>query len=89
METWIDGLASALGQDPASAAETSQVLTVARDVAHGVERKITPVSTYLLGIAVGRRMAAGSNRSDALTASIAELRSVLPETPEDEEAPGG
>jgi hypothetical protein len=89
MESWIDGLASALGQEPASAAETSQILTVARDVAHGVERKITPVSTYLLGVAVGRRIAAGSSRSEALAASVAELRSILPETPEDERAPAG
>jgi hypothetical protein len=89
MEAWIDGLASALGQEPASTVETAQILTVARDVAHNVERKITPVSTYLLGVAVGRRMATGSSRSEALEASIAELRSILREGPQDEESHRG
>jgi uncharacterized protein DUF6457 len=84
MESWIDQLASALGEEPASAAETSEILTVARDVAHRVERKITPVSTYLLGIAVGRQLAAGSGRSEALSTQAKALRSTLPEAqPED------
>ena len=81
MESWIDQLASALGEEPASAAETSEILTVARDVAHRVERKITPVSTYLLGIAVGRAMTAGATRRDALEEQASALRSILPEAP--------
>lgn len=85
MESWVDQLASALGEEPASAAETSEILTVARDVAHRVERKITPVSTYLLGIAVGRQLATGSDRRDALAARAATLRSVLPDAPPEEE----
>jgi hypothetical protein len=32
------------------------VLDVARDVAHNVERPAAPVSTYLVGVAVGRGM---------------------------------
>jgi uncharacterized protein DUF6457 len=85
METWIDRLAEALGQEPTSAAETAEILTVARDVAHRVERKLTPVSTYLLGLAVGRRLAGGENRHDALTAEAARLRSILPEAPPEDE----
>jgi hypothetical protein len=81
MESWIDQLAGALGQEPASAAETSEILTVARDVAHRVERRLTPLSTYLLGIAVGRRLAQGERRPDALAAEAATLRSTLPEAP--------
>ena len=34
------------------------MLDAARDVAHGVERKITPVSTFLLGMNVERRVSA-------------------------------
>jgi Domain of unknown function (DUF6457) len=79
MEPWIEQLADALGEEPASAPETSDILTVARDVAHGVERKLTPVSTYLIGIAVGRRVAAGEERGDALAAATARLRAILPE----------
>jgi Domain of unknown function (DUF6457) len=85
MESWIDRLAEALGEEPASPAETSEVLTVARDVAHRVERKLTPVSTYLLGIAVGRRIAAGADRREAFSAEAAVLRSTLPEAPSGDE----
>jgi hypothetical protein len=81
VESWIDQLAEALGQEPASAAETSEILTVARDVAHRVERKLTPVSTYLLGVAVGRRMAGGTGRREALEAEAPVLRSTLPGAP--------
>jgi len=86
VESWIDQLAEALGQAPASPAETSEILTVARDVAHRVERKLTPVSTYLLGVAVGRRMGGGAGRAEALAAEAAALRSTLPDaSPEDED----
>lgn len=85
MESWIDQLATALGEEPASVAETSEILTVARDVAHRVERKITPVSTYLLGIAVGRRLAAGEDRRPALEDRASVLRSALPDPPAEEE----
>jgi Domain of unknown function (DUF6457) len=84
MGSWIDQLASALGEEATTAAETSEILTIARDVAHGVERKITPVSTYLLGIAVGRRLAAGSTRPEALETQALTLRSVLPEAPSED-----
>ncbi len=79
MDAWIDELARALGEEPASAAETSEILTVARDVAHRVERRLTPVSTYLLGIAVGRRLASGADRAEALDEHARTLRSILPE----------
>lgn len=81
MEPWIERLARVFGEEPASADETAVILTVAREVAHRVERKITPVSTYLLGIAVGRRLAAGASRDEALRTQAAGLRSVLPEAP--------
>ena len=84
MESWIDQLAETLGEEPVSAPETSELLTVARDVAHRVERRLTPVSTYVLGLAVGRRMAAGERRADALAAETERLRSILPEAADDE-----
>jgi hypothetical protein len=89
VESWIDRLAAALGEDPPSAGETSDILTMARDVAHRVERKITPVSTYLLGIAVGRRLAEGASRGEALAGREAILRSALPDEPAEEEAASG
>ena len=55
------------------------MLDVARDVAHGTERKATPIATFLLGAAVARRVAAGEDRHAALSAAANDLRGVLPE----------
>jgi hypothetical protein len=51
---WTDDLADALGVDRLSEAEVNTLLDTARDIAHRVERKDTPVSTYLLGVAVAK-----------------------------------
>jgi hypothetical protein len=75
---WLEELAGALGVEPPTPGETAGVLEVARDVAHRVERRITPVSTFLLGLAVQRRLAEGAARSDALDAAIRDVASVLP-----------
>lgn len=79
METWLDDLARALGREPLSEADVETLLGVAREVAHRVERRITPVSTFLLGAAVGQAEAAGTSRSEALAQALATLRSLLPE----------
>jgi hypothetical protein len=79
MESWIDDLARTLDEEPLSAADVETLLGVARDVAHRVERKITPLSTFLLGAAVGRAEAAGASRSDALAPALDRLRGALPE----------
>jgi hypothetical protein len=81
MESWIDDLARALGEEALTADEVETLLGVARDVAHGVERKITPLSTFLLGAAVGRRQGGGEDRSHALDAALAALRGTMPEAP--------
>jgi hypothetical protein len=78
MEAWIDRLAETLGEDPLSAAETARLLGAARDVAHRVERKITPLATFLLGAAAGRSMAGGGARNDALDAALETMESLLP-----------
>jgi len=83
METWINRLAAALDEEPLTASEVTTLLDLARDVAHGVERKVTPLSTFLLGTAVGRRLAEGTAREDALGAKVDSLRAVLPEAARD------
>jgi len=89
MEAWIDQLAEALGEDTLSARETAVLLDVARDVAHRVERKITPLATFLLGSAVGRSLAGGASRDEAIQAALDTVRSLLPEAPDEPEAPAG
>ena len=70
MESWIDQLAEALGEEPLTGAETTLLLGAARDVAHRVERKVTPLAAFLLGAAAGRSMAAGAARGGALAQRI-------------------
>ncbi len=81
MDDWIDRLALELGEEPLTASETEELLQVARDVAHRVERRITPLSTFLLGAAVGRQLAGGQGRGAALARALGTLRPLLPEAP--------
>jgi Domain of unknown function (DUF6457) len=74
----LEQLAAALDVEAPTRQETASVLDLARDVAHGTERKITPLATLLLGMSVQRRIDAGASRSDALEAAIADVRAVLP-----------
>jgi hypothetical protein len=51
LHDWIDELCDAL--DVETEVDEGLVLDLARAAAHNVERKAAPVTTYLLGIAVG------------------------------------
>lgn len=53
LEEWTSRACAELGLDPA-ALDTTAVLDLARDVAHGVARPAAPLTAYLLGVAVGR-----------------------------------
>jgi hypothetical protein len=75
---WLDELAGALDVEAPTPGETAHVLDLSREVAHRVERRVTPVSTFLLGLAVQRRLAEGLGREAALAAAINDARSVLP-----------
>lgn len=81
---WLDRLAHTFELDAPTNEEIAVVLDAARDVAHGVERRITPVSTFLLGMNVERLVAAGASREDALASSIRALRATLPTGPAEE-----
>lgn len=75
---WLDGLATNFGIDPLGPDETNDLLDAARDVAHGVERKITPLASFLLGMRVQARLADGGTREQALGETLTELRRALP-----------
>ena len=78
-DAWLDRLAERLQVDPLAPDERSSLLAAARDVAHGVERRITPLATFLLGAAVGRRLSEGAGRDEALRSAVQELESLLPD----------
>ena len=80
MQDWIDRLAGSLGEEPLSVEETNRLLS-SREVAHQVERKITPLATFLMGAAVGRRLAGGAPRGEMLEAALETVGSLLPQAP--------
>lgn len=53
LDEWLAAAAKELGLD-GETVDIATVLNVARDVAHDVARPAAPLSTFLLGIAVGR-----------------------------------
>jgi len=55
MDQWMDALTRTL--ELPSEVDSDTLLDVARDVAHNVERRATPLTTYLMGVAVGGGMA--------------------------------
>ena len=78
MDEWIDKLATALGEEPMDPKEMGALLKLARDVAHGVERKLAPVSTFVVGMRVGRRAAEGIPRTQALAEAVDAARALIP-----------
>lgn len=56
MQTWIDAVTAELGitDIDINDALMKEILAVARDAAHNVERPAAPLTTYLMGIAVAR-----------------------------------
>lgn len=53
LDAWLAAAAVELGLDPGSI-NIATLLDIARDVAHDVARPAAPLTTFLVGIAVGR-----------------------------------
>jgi hypothetical protein len=64
LEDWVTDLCQALGLDPA-VVDRDLILDLARDAAHGVARPAAPLSTFLVGLAAGRRGADADAIADA------------------------
>jgi hypothetical protein len=84
MSEWTDRLAEALGVTPLDEAQQASLLNASREIAHRVERRDTPLSTYLLGVAAGQRVAAGTPGAAAIREVVdAALTLLPPDDPED------
>ena len=81
MDAWLVTLATRLGVDPLTDDQVMELLGVARDVAHGVERRATPLATFLLGAAAQRRIGRGATAADAFADALTELQTTLPPPP--------
>jgi hypothetical protein len=83
---WLDRLAGALGEPPVERTQIGAMLRLSRDVAHGVERKLAPLSTFIAGVHVARRTAAGATADEALTEVLAAASALLPPSGRDDES---
>ncbi|WP_204163714.1 DUF6457 domain-containing protein [Nocardioides solisilvae] len=70
LHDWIDELCDTLDLD--LEVDEALVLDLARDVAHNVERRAAPVSTFMLGYAAGAA-AAGPEHVESLAARAQAL----------------
>jgi len=77
---WPRRYAQALGEDLGDA-EADILLDLAREVAHGTERRFAPLSTFVAGRFVATRIAAGATAMDALGEAVSVARSLLAEEP--------
>lgn len=78
MDAWLASLATTLGVDPLADDQVMELLGVARDIAHGVERRATPLATFLLGAATQRRIGHGATAPEAFADALIELQTTLP-----------
>lgn len=74
---WSEQVESVTGIEAWNRVETDLVLDLAREVAHGTERRFAPLTAYALGVAVGRQLgqdaATAEPREDALRALVVAL----------------
>lgn len=82
LDDWTDMVCRELGiEDVVDRTEvTRAVLDLARDVAHGVARPAAPLTTFLLGVAVGRSATPATPATPQATADLAALVSRLAES---------
>jgi hypothetical protein len=74
LDEWLAAVAAELGISAPDNAEVHTVLDLARDAAHGVARPAAPLTTFLVGVAVGR--------GAVLAAASQSVTALLPETDE-------
>lgn len=84
LDAWLAAAARELGLDAAEV-PIPLILDVAADVAHGVARPAAPLTTFLLGLALGRGEGGQTEGSgatlDDLAARVSRLAEGWEETP--------
>lgn len=81
---WIDRLAEGIGLEPLTGQEATRLLAASREVAHRVERKVTPLAAFLIGMGVSKRIADGDSRAVAFDQALDALLRRLPDAPPEE-----
>lgn len=90
LEDWLAGVSDLYGLtgdlDPGT--DIAAVLDVARDVARGVARPAAPLTTFLLGLAVGRAVPSGETVSAELARLAKQVQDIATAQPADPNGAG-
>jgi hypothetical protein len=78
MDEWLERYAGELGVPSIDADTARAVLGLAREVAHGVERRLAPLCAYLVGLHVAGQAEHGVDRTQAVREALDTARSMLP-----------
>jgi Domain of unknown function (DUF6457) len=78
MSEWTDRLAETLGVAPIDRDQEDSILKTSREIAHRVERKDTPLTTYLIGVSVGTATTSGTDPAAALGIALDAVLAALP-----------
>jgi hypothetical protein len=81
MSEWMDRLAETLGVTPIDPSQERSLLNASREIAHRVERKDTPLTAYLIGVAVGSAVSSGADPASVLSRAIDAVLAALPPDP--------
>ena len=81
MDEWLDGFAQALGERSLEPEEVGALLALAREVAHGVERRLAPLASFVAGVHVQRRVTDGVSVTEALAEIRTAARTLIAEPP--------
>ena len=73
-QTWIDAVCADLGV-PAALVDVAAIHDLSRQVAHGLARPLAPVSTFILGVALGRALCDSEQAFDPASPQAADLAS--------------
>lgn len=78
--TWVTQASAAVGVDPADV-DIVEIHHLSKHVAHRLERPLAPVSTFILGLALGMAKSSGNATSDTRADALARILDTLPEEP--------
>lgn len=81
LQDWLDELCRVL-EVPREVVDRDLVLDLARDAAHGVARPAAPVTTFLVGLAAGRRGGTADDIAAAARATQDLLATRQPTNPQ-------
>jgi hypothetical protein len=76
---WLQRLASRLGEPSPEREEIGTILRTSREVARGVERRLAPLTSYVAGMHVARRVSEGADRAQALREVEEVIAALVPE----------